>query len=268
MPLSLFSSSPDGRCETSHTAPSKNPYASVLDRLFLDVISSAGEAQFQLWAECGTLLGVIRDRDYIPWETDLDFGARAAEIGQNQVARFKSMMESLGYEVLLHESYWNIRVPDSECHADINFYVLSGNLAIVPLRGTGNSIVARTIDSALRIVDQRPLGVIAESDRLRDIWRIRLSRIFKGLPRPIRACGTMILETLRERLLVDTSWRVPANFVATSRFQNFRGMKIKVPMEAESYLAFRYGSDWMIPRRDWDTWKQDATIVSKARLKK
>jgi len=268
MRISTFSSSLEKRHETYQPVPSKNPYASVLDRLLLDVISSAGEARFELWVECGTLLGAIRDQDYIPWETDLDFGAWAADIGRNQVARFKFLIETLGYEILLHESYWNIHVSNSECHADINFYILNDDLAIVPLRGIGNSIVARTIDSALRIVDQRPLGIRSESNRLRDICRIRLKRIFRVLPTPIRRCGTMFLEALLERFMVDTSWRVPAKFVTKFRYQNFRGMTIKVPMEAESYLAFRYGTDWMIPRRDWDTWKQDATIVSKARLKK
>ena len=242
---------------------SKNPNAHILDRLLSDIMDCTYEIGIVLWLECGTLLGFIRDRDYIPWEMDLDFGARVEDLELAQSERFKNTMEQLGYQVDLYESYWHIAVPGSECHADINLYTFgSDHLAIVPLRGPGSSVVARAVDSAIRIMTQRPLGLSKKSNRARDIWRIRLQRTFRWFPRPLSSVFAQLLQWLFDRHLnMDISWRVPTYLISRYHSEQFHNVNVFVPEQALEYLAYRYGDDWRVPRRCYDTWKEDGAIV-------
>lgn len=250
--------------EDSAMDVSKNPFAAVLDKLLIDIMDCTSEAGIEIWLECGTLLGAVRDEDYIPWETDLDFGTRSAAIGQTQLQDFKVAIEARGYVVMVYASYWHIEIPGEECHADVNLYTIVDNaLAIVPLKGCGNSATARMVDSLIRVVDQKPLGLRPGSTRMRDIWRVRLQKAFVPLPKGARGAMSRILRKLLELLSVDTSWRVPVNLISKCQSRLFRNVTVHVPVDAERYLALRYGNDWRVPRRIWDTWKQDGTVVVK-----
>lgn len=241
---------------------SANAASDVLDKLLCDVVHCAEEAEISIWLECGTLLGFVRDQDYIPWEDDLDFGAFLNGITKHQRQKFGQLAEQRGYRVIFNESYWHISVTDSECHADINLYSLTDDgIAIVPLSGVGNSTAGRIIDSAFRIVSQTPLGISEVSRRPRDRWRFRLQKLCARLPRFIISPLERGLRGLLERVAQDTSWRVPNHMIAAFCSATFRGIKVDIPENSEKYLAYRYGDDWQVPRQAYDTWKEDGAIV-------
>lgn len=241
---------------------SNNPHSDTLDELLFGVMSCAEKLGINLWLECGTLLGFVRDRDYIPWEDDLDFGAFASDISARQRAEFSEVLTEQGYQVIIYDSYWHIAVLDSACHADVNLYkYIIDDIAIVPLRGPGNSGAARIVDSAIRIVSQRPLGIPENSTRLRDIARIRLRNMCQWLPNSLQNALVQALEKLLELLSMDISWRVPIAMISSFHTAPFRNTCVRVPSDAERYLAFRYGNDWRTPRQAYDTWKEDGAIV-------
>jgi hypothetical protein len=43
------------------------------ERAFHDFVNCLEESQIRSWASCGTLLGIIRDDNLIPWDNDADF---------------------------------------------------------------------------------------------------------------------------------------------------------------------------------------------------
>ena len=242
---------------------SRNPNAQILDALLSDVSECAERAGIRLWLECGTLLGFVRDSDYIPWEADLDFGARAEEIDDADRTCFVRSIQARGYRVELFDSHWHVGLPESECHADVNIYTFGeGTDAIVPLTGPGNSGPAKAMDALIRILTDTPLGVPASSTRLRDRWKHRLKRASDILPRPLRqALSGACLRVFNRFLIQDISWVVPKRLLDGFRATSFRGTPVQVPESAETYLAYRYGDDWTVARRQYNTWKEDGAIL-------
>jgi hypothetical protein len=241
---------------------SNNPDASILDQLLIDVLSSAAEAKIDLWAECGTLLGIVREGDFIPWEDDLDFGADQRTIDTQKIDKFSHTIKRRGYNFTLHDSYWNISLSNSICHADLNFYNFDdATLAIVPLTGPGNSIFAKIVDTVHRIVSQRPLGIPDNVQRKRDVIKLLLQKACRALPAPVRSFIGQFLHRLLERLYIDTSWKVPKDFLNDFQSIDFREVTLQIPSKSKEYLAYRYGDDWNIPRQAYNTWKEDGAIV-------
>lgn len=241
---------------------SSNPNFEVLDKLLADILLCTNKCTLNLWLECGTLLGMIRDSDYIPWEDDLDFGAFKNLVVQEQQVEISATLRGKGYEVKIYDSYWHIAVPNSICHADINFYSIENHsLAIVPLTGPGSSIAAKIVDSLRRIVMQKPLGVDNKSKRLRDIIKALLQNMCSIIPMGVTNVIGDFLENLLVALSVDISWRVPVRYLKEFKSIKFRGYDVDVPASSEEYLAYRYGEDWETPRKEYNTWKEDGTIV-------
>ena len=60
----------------------------------------------------------------------------------------------------------------------------------------------------------------------------------------------------------DTTWVVPSHYFTDLTTIKFYGMEFRVPAKTEEYLAFRYGLNWQIPKKDWITEKDDGTVAS------
>ncbi len=83
---------------------SENAHSKILDELLAAVRHCASVTGIELWLECGTLLGVIRDNDYIPWEDDLDFGTWRENIECDQRTRFGKLLQERQYTFEINDS--------------------------------------------------------------------------------------------------------------------------------------------------------------------
>ncbi|GAI37287.1 unnamed protein product [marine sediment metagenome] len=59
----------------------------------------------------------------------------------------------------------------------------------------------------------------------------------------------------------DVSWIVPSKFFSKLDTMKFYDMEFKVPDKTEEYLAYRYGKDWRIPKKDWLTERDDGAVA-------
>ncbi len=59
---------------------------------------------------------------------------------------------------------------------------------------------------------------------------------------------------------------VPENYFLKLSKIMFYGMEFKVPTKTEEYLAFRYGSDWRIEKKDYIFYEEDGAIAEKSNI--
>ena len=52
----------------------KNILEGELDIILRDILNVSKNIKLKIWLEAGTLLGFMRDNNYIPWENDIDLG--------------------------------------------------------------------------------------------------------------------------------------------------------------------------------------------------
>lgn len=245
---------------------SKNPNYLELDKLLSTIVKCARRAGILMWLDGGTLLGCVREKDYIPWENDFDFATRKHELTREKIEAFSSHVKECGYAFTEFPHHWHIQAVNSECHADISIYEFGeGHYTICKNRGPGNSLLAKGVNTMVRILLDRPLSIREDLNRRRDRWKKRLSLIVRHMPRVLRRLLSYLayfFEKLNEKYLwQDISNHVPKHLIEEVEIVRFRGVEVYVPARPEQHLLFRFGDDWKIPRRDYDTFKEDGAIA-------
>ncbi len=243
---------------------SKNPNSNILDYILNSVIIAANKADIFIWLEAGTLLGMVRTKDYIPWESDLDFGVYDDNITEDKINKLKLSLAKRKLNVTAHNTYINIEFPKSKCCADINICKKYMDYSIVELYGPGSSLIAKLFRYMLSIIE----GKIIEKDncrpRIKDRIKQFLTMFYSFLPKYISNMLAIPVKKLYENYFIkDLSWKVPNYLLSSFEEFTFRGIKVSVPKLKEEYLSYRYGRDWKIPRKNYKPWKDDGVIVNK-----
>ena len=175
------------------------------------------------WICNGTLLGVVRDSELIPWDEDLDFG-----IMKEYSQAVREIFQKFQFEVLNDGSgsnYLLLAFKDKEnsIKIDINFY-----------EQVGNSLVT--------------------------LWRVPRIGQFVAIFRKIveklglnpSRCGFFFELSGYKSLVKD---------VFPTKTIMFQNRNVSIPYDAEACLIHTYGEDWKIPKRDYN-WRSDGSNLA------
>lgn len=83
-----------------------------------------------------------------------------------------------------------------------------------------------------------------------------------GFPKNILYDLTDLTLKICEKFNYTVKWEIPHHYFASFKKINFYGMEFNVPSPVEKYLEYRYGKDWMIPKRDWVYHRDDGATSS------
>lgn len=211
-----------------------------------DLLEEAGIAY---WVDSGTLLGLVREGDFIAWDKDIDLSVWADELPRLDALRPR--LKEMGYDP------WPSYMGPP--------FVLS----LVPRR------------------EQRKDGKIGinigghfkdEGKAYRLVWDVRKNRFARKDPRhwlseiyrfPLHVSVFAARSRIGAKPLVGRwpwtliiepgYWEVPVALLEKTTRHGPTGFKI--PVRAEEYLALRYG-DWRTPVKDWDYKRDDGAYRS------
>ena len=230
-----------------------------LIELLREVKEVLDENKVEFWLECGTLLGAVREGKFLAWEHDIDLAAWQEGVSDCTKAAVSRELIDKGLKVQVLESYMSIRT--GQVHADINFYRSDKDKAVVPL------LIPKNLPGKylwlLRTILLNPYFYDADfGNKLSRSIRSILILVSRVLPfflrKPIATILSVIFKKFGAR---NISWIVPAHYFTDLASMKFYDMEFKVPSQKEQYLAYRYGDDWRIPRKQWSGYEQDGAIV-------
>ena len=207
----------------------------------------------------GTLLGLVREQQLLPWDTDINLSVIECDL-RHLYRRLTRRRAELDATIV-----WagrNVRIVPHVKRGrviDIGRYVASGNGMLekrlvqkppgegVALRGVRKGAWSRlqALENRLRRNEKRLLG-----------RRGRFARLGAA------ALATPLNISTRFR---ELSGVVRTSTVSESHFQElvpfaWKGMQLWVPGSPENYLEARYGPDWLIPNRKWKWYRADHTV--------
>ncbi len=215
----------------------------------------------EFWLECGTLLGAVREGKFLRWEHDLDFGAWSEKVSKETKASLAASLIDRGLKVWIAENHINIKAKE-EIFADINFYHIEGDTAVMPALYPKNLFWRFIVFWQITLL--APYHSNAENAKSSINYfaaksTINLARIMPSSLR--KTLARMISAIYKKAGSKDTSWIVPKSYLSELSTIKFYEMEFKVPARKEDYLAYRYGEDWRVPKEDYVGLSEDKSFL-------
>lgn len=213
-----------------------------------EVLDSHG---ITFWLDLGTLLGAIREGQFIEWDSDIDLGALEADC--DKIRQAIPALEKRGYWVH-HDKYsiykdttygegFSILRPD--CHIELTAYSVNGEYAIRS-------------------------GLWGTNPVSRGLYNLYLTYMTKGIaprirkPQVVPRLGKFLPWLARQvycRLgTIEKGWVIPKEYFIRLDTIEFYKIVFNIPSQAEDYLRLHYGNSWRIPKRDWYYPRDDRTF--------
>ncbi len=223
--------------------------------------------KIEFWLDCGTLLGVVRDGRFIPGEHDIDLGVWQNKISDGIKISISRELTKKGFDVYLAENWITIKKSE-EIWADIASYRLINNKAVIPklepqnLSGKFLTMFIKILSAPyyyqINFRSYRQKNMKRITRLIRDILVV-ISRILPSwLKKRIIKVALIIYKKMGPK---NVSWIIPSNYFRNLTEIRFHGIKFRVPDKTEEYLAYRYGKDWRIPKKDWVTERDDGAVI-------
>lgn len=247
-------------------------------RLLLTLAEYFDASAIPYFVDSGSLLGIVRDGDLIPYDSDIDIGVFDRDLerllGCREALRERGMyLRASSYRgspyTLSFGWRWRRHLP---LHAHV--YTHSGGFWWSPqivkhLKWPG---AVRAI-MAVRGHAKRTAAIDGSSSPHLSEWSHMVgSRV--SLPTfPLYTLAELAMRGLGRadrydratsrvgRLLYSRfTWVVPDGFFEELSEIDWLGTRLKVPREPERYLAYRYGDDWRAKKPSWIYLLDDPSI--------
>jgi hypothetical protein len=242
--------------EKRGSAMEKDVLASV--RNFQKAVEILKKVKVLFWLDQGTLLGCIRDHRLIPWDHDIDFGVWKDQVDRDSlIATFVN--NGFKYEYVPLEMDCIHLLSQSGKKIDITFYEREGVTAttkwLAPKSGLFRKLVNRIVIS---LDSPETSKKINRNALVKSLITSLLNSMILSLPTRIKKRLLDIIKplSLKYPSLQMLSFNIPIEYLDKFKEIVFLDMEVKIPVEAERYLSLVYGSDWMVPKKNWIWWQE------------
>ena len=214
----------------------------------------------EFWLDCGTLLGAVRDGKFIPWDSDIDLGTWGEEVHKIACAckELQDMGFVIGYLFTKYTGFGPSAIPyqiriRKKYGVDLFLYSLNGNVAAITW-----------------FIIRQPIGYFQWILKVQDYNKIEQATcITKGLVKVSHVLPYSLREWIikhTEFISLKIGWYrgilvvIPSHYFKNLSTIEFYGMEFRVPTKTEEYLAYRYGKDWKVPKKDYTFCEDDGAI--------
>ncbi len=199
------------------------------------------------WVDQGTLLGLVRDGHFLEWDNDIDITCMYDQRPKIRLANIRELFEN-GYMVVTSKYDYTLK----KLHGDKSFkkvdltfiYKKNGRYYKSYSDYKNQNFLAKVFEKTIKELT----GLLKKVDNINlkvFMWMIinPIVYIYRSyfMKTVDMDCPQWQLDLMKKNLL-------PA-------FQT-----LLIYEQPEPYLEFKFGSDWRIPKKDWDYASQDGAI--------
>lgn len=221
-----------------------------IDKNFIETVELLNKNNIFYWICHGTLLGIIRDKDLIPWDHDIDI---AVWYTKNLKEKIKEIMEKKDYflkEKYLIEDDLLTFVKEGGREVDINFY----HQKEINLKHTAY---------VKWFVPKNIFCKIIEVLSLANQYKGKFYSLINQLTFIIPIFKNFKIFLIKKNVFYKTvGYTQPIRLLKDFKKVQYYNIDVSVPVKSEEYLEFVYGVNWRSPIKKFN-WIKDSPSVKK-----
>ena len=222
------------------------------DQNFLETIDILNQNNVKYWICHGTLLGLIRDKQLIPWDHDIDIAVWSGTISREKI---KKIMLSNNF--LLKDKY----VEDASLtfekeggkKVDINFYQMT------TLKNNKRKIAYASYNVPKNFFC-RLIDALSNAKKYEGKFKylINFFSIFEFFFKKLK---NFLIS--KKNFYHLASYTQPLELLKEFKDIVFYDINLTVPKKSEEYLRYVYGENWKIPKRKFNWIKDSPSTIKK-----
>jgi len=217
-----------------------------VDNNLQETVKLFTENSINYWICHGTLLGIIRDKELIPWDHDVDLAVWDKDGLREKI---KELMLKNSYclkEKYLIKDDLLTFLKTGGREVDINFYKLKDNkehkqMAYIEWFVPKNNF--------LKIID-----AMAKASLYNGSFKFFINKI-AFLEKVFLLLKKFLIK--KNIFFKSIGYTQPYSLLDQFKKINFQGIEVVVPYRSEEYLAWVYGNDWKKPKESYN-WIKDS----------
>ncbi len=217
---------------------------SEIDKNFKLVIKILNENSINYWICHGTLLGILRDGNLIPWDHDIDIAVWHDEISKDKVI---NLMEKDNF--FLREGFGiedDLVSFDKKGGRTVDFSFLKK-------KNKNSEEIAYVTYQVPKNFLMKLLDALANADKFSGKFK-RIIKIFSPISNYFKRLKEILIK--KNFYYKDVNLYSPSKLINQIETIEIDGLKVNIPHLSESYLKFIYGEDWRTPKKNY-IWPRD-----------
>lgn len=233
---------------------SKNNSKKKIDKNFIEAISILKNNDINYWVCQGTLLGIIRDNELIPWDHDIDLAVWKGSISKEKIKNIMFIENFTLKKKFLDSDDQLTFVKNGGREVDFNFYEIIKNennirMAFVDWKVPKNKFC-------------KLIEAISQAKSYDGNYRIfiKLFILFQPLTSIIK------LFLIKKNLFYQSAgYSHPEDLVKEFTSIPFYEISITVPKKFKEYLEYIYGDQWTIPQKNFNWIKDSPSTIRRVK---
>ena len=210
----------------------------------------------EYWLDYGTLLGAVRDGKIIPWDNDIDLG-----MWKKNKEKLPFVLNDLnlkGFKIYCGEFIIAFRKNNFLICLDL--YDLTDGKAIRESQIVKNFVgeITGYLNWVISAWDHKS---VCEGASIVTKFLHKILFVIRNTSLKSFNFWNHAMRKLHRKVTYTLVFEVPSHYFKNRSTIKYYGMEFKVPAPMEDYLAYRYGKDWKIPKRDYINYEADGAIV-------